>query len=120
MTTYVDEFDTLFAHLDRMGDDVKIPDAHTSPIVSANMGNNSPPESTIGALRTKDNNKLTWQYVTSDIIQEYNQIKGRQKLLSNSNVGDDKSSHGLHTRNGNGKGKRKYDFCWKPGQNTSQ
>lgn len=54
MSTYIDDFDSLFDQLERMGEDTKIPETHKTPLLLASTGNNSPLESTIVALRTRD------------------------------------------------------------------
>ncbi len=76
MSKYVDEFESLFAQLERMGKDCAVPESHGAPLLLASMGHNSPLESTIAALRMKDTDCLTWEAVTADLIQEWKQIGG--------------------------------------------
>lgn len=74
MTTYVDEFETLFGQLDWMGADTEIPKKHKAPLLLASMGNNSPVKNNASPLPAEDTFKLAWKDVTSDLIQEWNQI----------------------------------------------
>lgn len=41
MASYNDEFETLFAHLERMEADTRIPESHTAPLLLASMGTTS-------------------------------------------------------------------------------
>lgn len=75
ISSYIDEFEPVFAQLERMGDDTKIPESHKAPLLIASMGNNSVLESTIAAMRTKNSDQFNWQSVTADLIQEWNQWK---------------------------------------------
>eukprot|EP00171_Calliarthron_tuberculosum_P004448 IDg4448t1 len=47
------------------------------------MGNESPLESAVAALRLKDCDELTWEAVTSDLIQEWKRSKSLAKPQSN-------------------------------------
>lgn len=73
MANYVDVFEALFSQLEKMGDDTNVPESHKAPLLLSSLGNNSPQESTIAALRTKDVQQLSWEQVTADLIQEWNQ-----------------------------------------------
>ncbi len=77
MARFVDEFESLFAQLERIGTQVAIPEQHKAPLLLASMGNDSKLESTVSALRLKDTEDLTWEAVTADLIQEYNRLKGQ-------------------------------------------
>ena len=59
MEKYVDEFESLFNHLERTGEDNTIRENHKAVLLMASMGNDSPLESTLAALRIQDNDKLT-------------------------------------------------------------
>lgn len=85
IATFVDEFESLFAQLERMGAETEIPESHKAPLLLVSMGNNSPLESTVAALRKKETDKLSWEDVTSDLIQEWNQIKSRYQTDNNNN-----------------------------------
>lgn len=56
---YIDEFETLFAQLERMGPDTKIPQAQKAPFQLARMRNLSPLESTVASQRTRDMKQLS-------------------------------------------------------------
>eukprot|EP00171_Calliarthron_tuberculosum_P004578 IDg4578t1 len=75
MSKYVDEFEGLFAQLERMGKETAIPESHKAPLLLASIGTNSALESTVAALRLKDTSDLTWHAVTADLIQEYKRLK---------------------------------------------
>ena len=72
MSTYVDQFTSLFSQLERMGTDAAIPDSHKAPMLLASIDPKCPLESTAAALRTKDIGELTWDYVATTLIDEYN------------------------------------------------
>ena len=82
MSRYIDDYATLFGQLEFMGKDVAIPDAHKAPMLLASVDPSSDMESISAALRTKDANELTWEYVTTTMIDEYN---ARHKLKPMSN-----------------------------------
>lgn len=99
-----------------MVDETRIPESHNAPLLLASMGNNSPLKSTVAAMRTKDTNKLTWEDEPSELIQEWNQLVGKQ---GSSKHMHDKYKSG-HDRNENSEncsfrtGQRKglkCDFC---------
>lgn len=75
MPKYVDEFETLFAQLERMGNDTAVPESHKAPLLLASMGHESELESTVAALRLKETNSLTWEAVTADLIQEWKRVR---------------------------------------------
>ncbi len=68
---YIDEFSQLFSQLEMMGDSAMLPEAHKAPILLASLGTSSRLENTAAALRLKDLDDLTWESVTTDLIQEY-------------------------------------------------
>ena len=72
MSTYVDQFTSLFSQLERMGKDAAIPETHKAPMLLASIDPKCPLESTAAALRTKDVAELTWDYVATTLIDEYN------------------------------------------------
>lgn len=99
MPKYIDEFETLFAQLERMGPETKISESHKAPLLLASMGNSSPLESTFAALRTRDTDQLSWEAVSADLIQEWSALK------SSSNG---KESNSDRTKNGGGNRRRQF------------
>ena len=85
MSTYVDQYTSLFAQLERMGKDAAIPETHKAPMLLASIDPQCPLESTAAALRTKDVVELTWDYVATTLIDEYN---ARQMPSSSSGRGN--------------------------------
>ena len=75
MSTYIDQYTSLFSQLERMGKDAAIPETQKAPLLLASIDPNCPLESTAAALRTKDITELTWEYVTTTLIDEYNARK---------------------------------------------
>jgi len=72
MSTYVDQYASLFAQLERMGKDAAIPETHKAPMLLASLDPQCSLEATAAALRTKDISELTWDYVATTLIDEYN------------------------------------------------
>ena len=72
MSSYIDKYTSLFAQLEQMGTDVAFPDTHKAPMLLASIDPKCVLESTAAALRTKDASDLTWEYVTTTLIDEYN------------------------------------------------
>jgi len=66
---------SLFAQLERMGKDSAIPETHKAPMLLASIDPECSLESTSAALRTKDPEDLTWEYVATTLIDEYNAKK---------------------------------------------
>lgn len=93
MAKYIDEFEVLFNQLEKMGNDTKVPESHKAPLLLSSMGHDSQLESTVAALRLRDVDQLTWESVTADLIQEYQQSKETKK--------HSKHSAGLGHRNNN-------------------
>ena len=77
MPRYIDEFESLFSQLERMGKDAAIPESHKAPLLLASMGHYSPLESTVAALRIKDTEDITWEAVSADLIQEWKQVRSK-------------------------------------------
>lgn len=71
MPKFIDEFENLFAQLERTGTKTKIPEADKAPLLLASMGNASPLKSTCAALWTQDTDQLSWEVVIADLIQEW-------------------------------------------------
>eukprot|EP00171_Calliarthron_tuberculosum_P022539 IDg22539t1 len=131
MARYIDEFETLFGQLERMGSEIAIPEKHKTPLLLASMGNESPLESSIAALRLKDTTDLTWEAVSADLIEEWKrvysngEIPQQYKHSSKSNKrsfsktithGDSKSSHkNLALQTKGGKCDESCGFCGKHG-----
>lgn len=55
-----------------MGKDAAIPETHKAPMLLASIDPNCSLESTAAALRTKEVSELTWDYVATTLIDEYN------------------------------------------------
>lgn len=72
MSTYVDHYTYMFAQLKQMGKDIAIPDTHKAPMLLASIDPHGPLESAAAALRTKNTAELTWDYVATTLIDEYN------------------------------------------------
>lgn len=75
MTSYIDEYTSLFSKLESMGKDAAIPESHKAPMLLASIDPNCPLESTAAALRTKEVSELTWGYVTTTLIEDHNAQK---------------------------------------------
>lgn len=82
MSSYIDKFTSLFSQLERMGKDAAIPETHKAPMLLASIDPQSFLESTAAALRTKDTSELTWDYVATTLIDEYN---ARESVSNNNN-----------------------------------
>lgn len=61
------------------------------------MGEYSLLYSTVAALNTTNNNVLTWEKVTSDVIQQWNSVQSRHKQCENENDSE-KLYHKLYQR----------------------
>lgn len=72
MDTYIDQYRYLLSQLERMGKDSAIPESHREAMLLASIGLNCALESIEAAHRTKEVSGLTWDYVASTIIDEYN------------------------------------------------
>lgn len=83
ISTYVDEFETMFTQLERMGSETAIPGPHKAPLILENMGGFLPLVSTVVALRRKGTDMLTCENVTSDLIQKFNSIQSRHTTERN-------------------------------------
>lgn len=67
MAIHIDKFETLFAKLERMGDETKIPESHKAPLLLPSKGIQSALGSKVAALRTNDTDKLSREDVTDRI-----------------------------------------------------
>lgn len=72
MSLFVDTYGSLFSQLEQMGKDAAIPESHKAPMLLASIDPDCVLESTAAALRTKDVAELTWDYVATTLIDEYN------------------------------------------------
>eukprot|EP00171_Calliarthron_tuberculosum_P005278 IDg5278t1 len=72
MASYVDKYASLFSQLGHMGKDAAIPDLHKAPMLLASINLDCVLESTAAALRTNYSAELTWDYVATTLIDEYN------------------------------------------------
>lgn len=71
MSSYVDKYASLFSQLERMGQGAASPKSHKAPILLASIDPGCVLESTSVALRAKEVSGLTWDYVTTTLIDEY-------------------------------------------------
>ena len=69
MPTFVDEFTSLFAQLESMGEDVKLPESHKAPLLLASIPDSSFLSSTAAALRTQE--LKTFEATATILIDEY-------------------------------------------------
>lgn len=74
MLKFIDEFETLFEQLERMGTKTKIPETHKAPLIFASIGNSSPLESIVAELRTQCSDQITREAVTVDVIKEWSHL----------------------------------------------
>lgn len=88
MSMYIHAFQSLFGQLKSMRPDTNIPKLHRALLLLASIRNNSPLESTVVALYTKDTDKLTRETITLDLVQEWQKIKR--------SVSNDVHKHGKH------------------------
>lgn len=72
MSKYIDDYTSLFGQLEFMGKSVAVPDAHKAPMLLASIDPTSDMEPIAAALRTKDADDLTWDYVSTTLIDESN------------------------------------------------
>ena len=73
-----------------MGKDSAIPESHKAPMLLASIYQTCTLESTAAALRTKDASELSWDYVATTLIDEYN-AKSTTANLSGSRNGRKKA-----------------------------
>lgn len=74
MAKYIDEYETLFAQLEKMGDKAKIPETHKVPLLLASLGTNSVWKTTVASLRLREIENLKWEDVTTDLIEEHKRL----------------------------------------------
>ena len=72
MSAYIDQYASLFSQLERMGKDAAIPESHKAPMLLAPINLDSVLEFTAAVLRTKEVSELTWDFVATTLIDEYN------------------------------------------------
>lgn len=72
MAKYIDEYTALFSQLEFMGKEVAIPETHKAPMLLASIDPSSDMEPIAAALRTKNADELTWEYVATTLIDEHN------------------------------------------------
>lgn len=61
-----------FSHLERMGKESAMPESHKAPKLLASINPSSALEVTAAEWRTKDVIDLTWEYISTTLIDEYN------------------------------------------------
>lgn len=76
MTKSIDEYTALFSQLEFMGKDIAIHEAHKAPMLLASIDPTSELEPIAAALRFKDGADLTWEYVATTLIDEFNSRQG--------------------------------------------
>lgn len=72
MSSYIDHYASLFSQFERMRSGDVIPESHKAPMLLASIDPSCCLESTAAVLRTKDPKGLTWDYVGTTLIDEYN------------------------------------------------
>lgn len=72
MAKYIDDYTALYSQLEFMGKEIAIPESHKAPMLLASIDPTSNMEPIAAALRTKDADDLTWDYVATTLIDEYN------------------------------------------------
>lgn len=85
MSRYIDEYTGLFSQLEFMGKDIAIPEAHKAPMLLASINPSSNMETIAAALRTKESKELTWDFVATSLIDEYNSKYKSEFMLSKLN-----------------------------------
>eukprot|EP00171_Calliarthron_tuberculosum_P002471 IDg2471t1 len=103
MAKFIDEFSSLFSKLDRMGEDAAIPESHKAPMLLVSIPVESPLELTAAALRTKDVEELTWEYVAFTLIDESRARKRRAEASGGSHITDGDGRAGRRKGKSNGK-----------------
>lgn len=86
LSTYVDKYTPLFSQLQRMGSSGAIPGAHKAPMILASIYSKCNLETTAAALRTKNVEDLTWEFVTTTLIDEYNSRQFMSSFSSEKNI----------------------------------
>ena len=104
MSTYVDKYTSLFSQLEQMGKDAAIPESHKAPMLLASIDPKGPLESTAAALRTKEASELTWEYVATTLIDEYN--AKQSSIISSGRCSESDSKRKKKGRNSTDSGKR--------------
>ncbi len=100
ISTYKYEFSQLFAQVETMGEDAHPLDSHHLAILLANIGNYPGLEGIVAAVHLRDADYLSWECVTSGLIEEY-------ACLCNQ---DESSKAGVHLEQ-TGSQKNKGDHC---------
>lgn len=75
MTTYIIEFGSLAAQFERMGSEAMIMESHNAHLLLASTELTFQLHSTMSAFETMDSVPLTWENVTSNLFQAWNQVK---------------------------------------------
>ena len=96
MSKYIDEYTALFSQLEFMGKSVAIPDAHKAPMLLASIDPTSEMESIAAALRTKDAEELTWEFVSTTLIDEF---RARRRPFSKSTMSGKRKKKNKDKRN---------------------
>lgn len=72
MSIYVNMLIQLFVQLKQIGQDTAIQELHKAPMLFGSIDPKCSLEFTAAALRTKEPSELTWDYVATTPIGEYN------------------------------------------------
>lgn len=93
----------LLAQLNKTPNEMVLSDSHKSPLLLASIGIGSEYETTAAALRTKNVDEISFDYVSTTLIEEYRarstrkKINTRKKLPSNNKNNKDRDKHQLIT-----------------------
>ena len=73
LAKFVDEFDRLFSQFEQIKPEVNFPDEIKVGLFMASLQETSSLKSSLASLKLQDDDKLTWETVTSDLIEVWNQ-----------------------------------------------
>lgn len=90
MEKYISEFDSLFAQLEQIDASVSINNEIKGPLFMNSIGRGIVFDSMLSALRTKDVSDLSWQAVTTDILEEARRIELSKNTETSSAVHESK------------------------------
>ena len=73
LARFVDEFDRLFSQFEQVKPEVLFPDEIKVGLFMASLQETTALRSSLDSLKLQDDDKLTWETVTSDLIEVWNQ-----------------------------------------------
>ena len=73
LAKFVDDFDRLFSQFEQIKPDVIFPDEIKVGLFMASLQETASLKSSLASLKLQDDDKLTWEIVTSDLIEVWNQ-----------------------------------------------